>query len=64
MKKVKAIPAIVMLVAGVITCLFSMKKMRYAALDSLIMLLAVLVIFYLIGSIARMIISSILKKVK
>lgn len=63
MRKVNAIPAVVMLTAGVITCLISIKK-RYAALDTLLILLAVLVLFYILGMIARSIIFNIVKKVE
>lgn len=63
MRKVNAIPAVVMLTAGMITCLISIKK-RYAALDTLVILLAVLVLFYILGIIARSIIFNIVKKVE
>lgn len=61
MKKVNAIPAVVMLTAGIITCLICMKE-RYAVLDTLLILLAVLVLFDILGMIARSIISNIVRK--
>ncbi len=63
MKKVNAIPAVVMLTAGIITCFISIRK-HYPALDTLVKLLAVLILFYLLGSIAKGIISRIIKKVQ
>ena len=63
MRKIRAIPAIVTLTAGVITCLVSIFR-RYPVQESLVRLLAVLVIFYLLGSIAGGVVIRIVKKVK
>ena len=63
MKKVNAIPAVVTLTAGILACLICIYK-RYPTQEALLTLLAVLVIFYFLGGIARGIIYRIVKKVQ
>lgn len=53
--RVRYIPAVITLIAGTITSIISIIW-QYHIIDSLILLLAVLIIFYIIGNIARNII--------
>lgn len=55
MKKLRLLPTIVMLIAGLITCIISFLK-NYDNVDALTILFVVLVMFYIIGHIARAII--------
>ncbi len=55
MKKLRLLPIIVMLMAGLITCIISFLK-HYDNIDALTILFVVLVMFYIIGHIARAII--------
>lgn len=55
MKKLRLLPIIVMLMAGLITCIISFLK-NYSNIDALTTLFIVLLTFYIIGLIARAII--------
>lgn len=55
MKKLRLLPIIVMLMAGLITCIISFLK-HYDNIDALITLFIVLLTFYIIGLIARTIV--------
>lgn len=57
--RTRYIPSIVMLLAGTITCAFCLVK-SYSVVTTLEILLAVLVIFYVIGLIARNLINRII----
>lgn len=63
MKRVNVIPAVVMMIAGLIACIVAIKK-QYDPNKALLMILIVLVLFYLLGLIAKMIIGSIIKSVE
>jgi uncharacterized membrane protein YqjE len=55
MKKLRLLPIIVMLIAGLITCIISFLK-QYDNTYALTTLFVVLVIFYMLGLIARTVI--------
>lgn len=63
MKKRNLIPLIIMLVAGLISSLISITK-QYDVTRSLIVILGSMVLFYLIGLIARGIIGSNIKQME
>lgn len=48
----KNMPLVLMLTAGAVTCVITFI-MRYSVLDKMLSLLAVLVVFYLLGSLLR-----------
>lgn len=58
--KLKYVPAFITLIAGAITCIISIMKQN-DVLESLKILLLVLIIFYIIGVIARNIIAYTIK---
>lgn len=48
----KSIPLVLMLLAGVVTCIITFVK-RYSVIDKLVALLVVLVIFLILGNVLR-----------
>lgn len=48
----KSIPLVLMLLAGVVTCIITFVR-KYSVIDKLVALLAVLVIFLILGNILR-----------
>lgn len=61
--RTRYIPAGVMLLAGAVTCIISIVK-KEDGVKSLITLLAVLILFYIIGLIAKYFVEKILKDFK
>lgn len=61
--KTRYIPAGVMLIAGIVTCVVSIVQ-KQEVIRSLVTLLTVLILFYIIGLIAKFFIDRILKDLK
>jgi len=49
----KSIPLVLMLVAGVITCIITFVR-QYSVIDKLVALLVVLLVFFVLGNVLRM----------
>ncbi len=59
--KTNYVPAIVMLLAGVVYCLFSLRA-DVTLMDFTVQLLIVLVLFYILGGIIRMVLDNFMEK--